>query len=80
MEEYITNSLAAGIILSSLLGAGFFFMEKKDKSLRPCINYWGLNTITVKNKYLLPLLTSAFELLQGMTVKWTSGICTISLA
>lgn len=43
-------------------------MDKKDKSLRPCIDYWGLNQITVKNKYPLPLLSSAFELLQGMTV------------
>lgn len=48
--------------------AGFFFVDKKDKSLRPCIDYWGLNQITVKNKYPLPLLSSAFELLQGMTV------------
>lgn len=45
-----------------------FFVDKKDKSLRPCIDYWGLNQITVKNKYPLPLLSSAFELLQGMTV------------
>lgn len=43
-------------------------MDKKDKSLRPCIDYWGLNQITVKNKYPLPLLSFAFELLQGMTV------------
>lgn len=70
MEEYITNSLAAGIIRPSCspLGARFVFVEKKDKSVRPCINYRGLNTITVKNKYPFPLLTSAFELLQGMTI------------
>ena len=43
-------------------------MDKKDKSLRPCINYCGLNDITVKNCYPLPLLSTAFELLQGATV------------
>lgn len=67
METYITESLATGIIRasSSPVAAGFFFVEKKDKSLRPCIDYCGLNDITIKNKYPLPLLTSAFELLQG---------------
>ena len=70
MEDYINNSLAAGIIRpsSSPAGAGFFFVDKKDGSLRPCIDYRGLNDITAKNRYPLPLLTSAFELLQGATV------------
>lgn len=41
MEKYITDSLAAGIIWpsSSPVAAGFFFVEKKDKTLRPCIDY-----------------------------------------
>ena len=30
--------------------------------------YQGLNNITVKNRYPLPLLSTAFELLQGATV------------
>lgn len=33
--------------------------------LRLCIDDHGLNTITVKNKYPLPLMTSAFKPLQG---------------
>lgn len=70
MEEYINNCLAAGIIRpsSSPAGAGFFFVGKKDGSLRPCIDYRSLNDITVKNRYPLPLLTSAFELLQEATI------------
>uniref|UniRef100_A0A669CQG4 Gypsy retrotransposon integrase-like protein 1 n=1 Tax=Oreochromis niloticus TaxID=8128 RepID=A0A669CQG4_ORENI len=70
MEKYITESLATGIIRasSSPIAVGFFFVEKKDKTLRPCIDFRGLNNITVKNKYPLPLLTSAFELLQGATI------------
>eukprot|EP00063_Salmo_salar_P017086 XP_013991921.1 PREDICTED: uncharacterized protein LOC106567309 [Salmo salar] len=36
--------------------------------LRPCIDYRGLNDITVKNRYPLPLIFSAFEPLQGATV------------
>ena len=70
MESYINDSLAAGIIRpsSSPAGAGFFFVEKKDKSLRPCIDYRGLNDITAKIRYPLPLISSAFELLQGATI------------
>ncbi|KAK3515862.1 hypothetical protein QTP70_034755 [Hemibagrus guttatus] len=70
MTEYIQESLAAGIIRpsSSPAGAGFFFVGKKDRSLRPCIDYCGLNAITFKNRYPLPLMSTAFELLQGATV------------
>lgn len=66
METYIGDSMKAGIIRpsSSPVGAGFFFVEKKDGTPRPCIDYRGLNAITVKNSYLLPLLDSAFSPLQ----------------
>lgn len=66
MEDYISKSPAAGIIRPSLSLAdagGFFVKKKKDKSLHPCIDYRGLNAITVKNRYPLPLI-SAFKLLQ----------------
>ena len=53
---------------SSPIGAGFFFVAKKDKTLRPCIDFNGLNDITVKNKYSLPLIFSAFVPLQGATI------------
>ncbi|KAL0172743.1 hypothetical protein M9458_033054 [Cirrhinus mrigala] len=63
MEKYISDSLAAGLIRpsSSPAGAGFFFVKKKD-------DYQGLNNITVKNTYPLPLMSSAFERLQGASV------------
>lgn len=69
MEKYLNEALAAGIIRpsSSPAGAGFFFV-KKDGPFRPCIDYRGLNNITVKNRYPLPLMTSAFEQLCGATV------------
>ncbi|KAG1927216.1 hypothetical protein F2P79_024405 [Pimephales promelas] len=70
LEKYLTESLDAGIIVpsSSPAGAGFFFVKKKDGSLRPCIDYRGLNDITVKNRYPLPLMSSAFEILQGAKI------------
>ncbi|KAG1929495.1 hypothetical protein F2P79_022926 [Pimephales promelas] len=49
-------------------GAGFFFVGKKDGSLRPCIDYRGLNNIMVKNTYPLTLMSSAFERLQGASI------------
>ena len=66
MEKYIGESLPAGLIhpSSSLAGAGFFFVRKKDGSLRPCIDYRGLNDITVKNRFPIPLISSAFNALQ----------------
>ena len=70
MEKYLQESLAAGLIRpsSSPAGAGFFFVGKKDGGLRPCIDYRALNDMTVKDRYPLPLMASAFELLQGATV------------
>ncbi|KAK3550775.1 hypothetical protein QTP70_004920 [Hemibagrus guttatus] len=66
MHQYLNESLAAGLIRSSSspAGAGFFFVGKKDGGLRPCIDYRGLNQITIKNRCPLPLISSAFELLQ----------------
>jgi len=57
IETYNNDALAARIIClsSSPAGAGFFFIGKKDGSLKPCIDYRGLNDITVKNRYPLPL-------------------------
>lgn len=70
IREYIQSSLKAGIIcpLSSLASAGFFFVAKKDKTLWPCIEYWGLNNITAKNRYPLPLISSICECLQQVKV------------
>lgn len=61
MENYISESLATGLIGPSLLpvGAVFFFFKKKDGILRPYIDYWALNEIT-NHKYPLPLLDTAF--------------------
>ena len=54
MEVYISESLANGLIRpsSSSVGSGFFFVEKKDKSLRPCVDYRGINDITIKGDIL----------------------------
>ncbi|KAK3562970.1 hypothetical protein QTP86_012590 [Hemibagrus guttatus] len=67
MEEYIETALAAGHIQPSTspAAAGFFFVGKKDGGLRPCIDYRGLNAITVPYPYPLPLVPAALEQLRG---------------
>ncbi|KAK3522835.1 hypothetical protein QTP86_004671 [Hemibagrus guttatus] len=70
MEEYIKEALSTGYIRPSTSPAapGFFFVEKKDGKLRPCIDYRGLNTLTVRYPYLLPLVPAALEQLQGSVI------------
>ncbi|KAK3537472.1 hypothetical protein QTP70_012051 [Hemibagrus guttatus] len=70
MEDYIEGALAAGHIRPSTspAAAGFFFVEKKDGGLRPCIDYRGLNAITVRYPYPLPLVPAALEQLRGARV------------
>lgn len=75
--QKVNDSLPASLIRpsSSPVGAGFFFVEKKDKTLRPCIDYRGLNDITIKNRYPLRLISTAFELLQRATVFTKLSLC-----
>nr|GEU47058.1 putative reverse transcriptase domain-containing protein [Tanacetum cinerariifolium] len=53
---------------SSLWGASFLFIKKKDGSFRMCINYRELNKLTVKNRYPLPRIDDLFDQLQGSSV------------
>ena len=44
------------------------FVKKKDGSLQMCIDYQMLNSITVKNKYPLPMIDDLFDQLQSTEV------------
>lgn len=63
MKSYFEGELAKGFIRPSTSPAssGFFFVKKKDGSLRPCIDYRGLNDITIKFRYPLSLVPAALE-------------------
>jgi hypothetical protein len=41
------------------------FVEKKDKSMRMCVDYRSLNEVTIKNKYPLPRIDDLFDQLKG---------------
>ena len=57
LKEYIDESIKKGIIRESTSPAGvlIFFIGKKDRGVRPIIDYRGLNNITVKDWYILLL-------------------------
>jgi hypothetical protein len=42
-------------------GCSALFVEKKDKELRLCVDYWPLNAVTIKNKYPLPCIDILFD-------------------
>ena len=49
-------------------GAPVLFVKKKDGSLRMCIDYRMLNSVTIKNKYPLPRIDDLFNQLRGALV------------
>ena len=53
---------------TSPYGAPILFVRKKDGSLRLCVDYRGLNNITVKNRYPLPRVDELLDRLHGATV------------
>ena len=50
------------------MASPFFFVKKKDGSLRPVQDYRKLNEATVKNRYPLPLIQELVDKLQGSRV------------
>ncbi|MCO5578029.1 hypothetical protein L7F22_031867 [Adiantum nelumboides] len=49
-------------------GARVLFQKKKDGSLRLCIDYHGLNQVTVKNKYPIPRIDELLDRLHGSKI------------
>ncbi|GKF04747.1 putative reverse transcriptase domain-containing protein [Tanacetum coccineum] len=53
---------------SSTWGAPVLSVKKKDRSFWMCIDYRGLNKLTVKNRYPLLRIDDLFDQLQGLSV------------
>jgi hypothetical protein len=49
-------------------GAPVLFVNKKDGTLRFCIDYRKLNKVTVKNRYPLPRIDNLFDQFKGAKV------------
>ena len=63
LKEYIETSLEKGWIRRSKspAGAPILFVPKKDGSLRLCVDYRGLNALTIKNRHPLPLISETLD-------------------
>ncbi len=70
MREYIDENLANGFIRPSKFSAGtpVLFTPKPDGTLRLCVDYRGLNSMKIKNRYPLPLMDEILERLNDARV------------
>jgi len=78
LDSFLEENLHTGRIhpSKSPMAAPVFFIKKKDSSLRLVQDYRALNSITVKNKYPLPLISELVSQLRGaryftkLDVRW----------
>jgi hypothetical protein len=77
LDAFIEKNLASGRIWPSKspIAAPVFFIKKKDGSLWLVQDYWALNSKTIKNTYLLPLISDLINHLRGahyfkLDVRW----------
>lgn len=67
--------LAISIHQPLLLRQGFYFVKKKDGGPRLCINYRGLNSITIPYPYPLPVVPAVLEQWQGAKIFTKLDLC-----
>ncbi|KIN99073.1 hypothetical protein M404DRAFT_30868 [Pisolithus tinctorius Marx 270] len=53
LQAFLDEHLATGVPV--------LFVKKKDGSLQLCVDFWGLNKITKKDQYPLPLITNLLD-------------------
>lgn len=63
LRKYLDSALVKGWIQESKspAGAPILFVPKKDGTIRLCVDYRGLNTITIKNRHPLPLISEMLD-------------------
>ncbi|OJT06055.1 Transposon Tf2-12 polyprotein [Trametes pubescens] len=68
--DYIESNLRKGFIRRSTSAAAspVLFVRKKSGELRLCVDYRGLNAISKKNRYPLPLFDDLLDRVQGCRV------------
>ncbi len=62
-KAYIKTHLKTGFIQpsKSSTGAPILFDKKLDGNLHLCVDYWGLDNLTIKNRYSLPLISEVLD-------------------
>lgn len=63
LKTYIRTDLKTGFIWSFKvpIDKPIFFNRKPDRSFHFCVNYQGLNNLTIQNWYSLPLIYKALS-------------------
>ena len=69
-RTFVDEHLRSGKIVPSKSPQAlpFFFVPKKDGSVRSCQDYWYLNSHTIKNTYPLPLISDLIDKLKGSSI------------
>ena len=69
LREYIEEMVKNGKIRpgKGTAGCPVFFVKEKTGKLRLVVDYRGLNAITIKDKYPIPLMTTLMEQVQEST-------------
>ena len=67
LRAYLNKQLERGFIQHSTSPAAspIMFTPKKDGTFRPVVDYRGLNAITIKNRYPLPLISELLDRVAG---------------
>jgi hypothetical protein len=69
LREFLAENLPKGFISESTspAGAPVLFVRKKDGSRRLCVDYRGLNAVTI-NRYPLPLINQLLDRLRSAKI------------
>jgi hypothetical protein len=63
LREYLNTAQEKGWIRPSKspVGAPILFVPKADGTIRLCVDYRGLNKVTIKNRYPIPLVSEILD-------------------
>ena len=70
LRKYLKDHLSKGFIHVSSFSvtSSVIFIKKPEGELCLCVNYRGLNNLTVKNQYLLPLIRETLNLMASSVI------------
>jgi hypothetical protein len=70
LKRQLADMLSKGLIRPSASPSGspVLFMDKRDGTIRLCVDCRKLNEVTIKNKYPLPKIEDLFDQLNGAKV------------